>query len=279
MRPSPPVTRTQSAKKYPSRATFTLTQGCNGSYTHIARRRLCDAKTQITIPGAQPPPSLLKLVGGLPTPKGARCNWPFALLPALDYDSLLHTTSTVSLSCDGCGQSASPEHIARRLQRLEWSTRYRPVHIGTLLLGGVSPTEDGDFLYAGNFKGEAGRLLDAVGASTAGKAAEWVLSEFQRGGFFLTYVLECPMEIGGSASLLSEGLIQKRIPAMITRIRRSLKPKRVLLISDMLAPFAETFSGADLGCPLILQDGKPFALDSGAAMRLRESAAPSGSVR
>src|SRR6202142_172501 len=87
---------------------------------------------------------------------------------------------------DGCGLEASSEHIARRLRRLEWTTRYRPVHIGTLLLAGISPQADQDFLYAAQFKGEAGQLLEAVGISTTGKSAEVVLSEFQRGGFLLT---------------------------------------------------------------------------------------------
>lgn len=190
--------------------------------------------------------------------------------------------STVCLPCDGCGQPASPGHIARRLQRLEWTTRYRPVHIGTLLLSGVSPSDDGDFLYAGKFGGEAAFLLDAAGVSTSGKTAEAVLSEFQRGGFFLTHVLECPMEIDGSAALTGESLIQKRILAVITRIRRSLKPRRVLLISGVLGPSIADLSSAGLGCPLILQDGKPFALDSGSTetvMRLREALTSGASAR
>src|SRR5258708_87515 len=56
--------------------------------------------------------------------------------------------NTMAMPCDGCGQTASAEHIARRLQRLEWTTRYRPVHINTLLLGAFSPQEERDFLYA-----------------------------------------------------------------------------------------------------------------------------------
>ena len=36
-------------------------------------------------------------------------------------------TNLIALRCDGCGQAASPEHMARRLRRLEWTTRYRPV--------------------------------------------------------------------------------------------------------------------------------------------------------
>ena len=166
------------------------------------------------------------------------------------------------LACDGCGQSASPEHIARRLRRLEWTTRYRPVHIGTLLLAGVSPQADEDFLYAAQFKGEAGRLLEAVGISMTGKSAEVVLSEFQRGGFLLTHLLECPLETGQREQQSLEDLFQKRLPQIVTRIRRSLKPKRVVLISEALAALVDRFSQAELGCPLILDAGKPFALDT-----------------
>jgi hypothetical protein len=166
------------------------------------------------------------------------------------------------LPCDGCGQAASPEHIARRLQRLEWTTRYRPVHISALLLGGVSPLAEEDFLYAGKFKGEAGRLLEAVGISTVGKPSDVVLSEFQRVGFFLTHMLECPLETGQAGELSREDLLMRRVSAVMTRIRRSLKPKRVVLISGLLTPLAARLSSAELGCPVILDDGKPFGLDS-----------------
>src|SRR6202049_490149 len=166
------------------------------------------------------------------------------------------------LPCDGCGQSASPEHIARRLQRLEWTTRYRPVHIGALLRGGVSPLAEEDFLYAGKLKGEARRLLEAVGISQAGKSPETVLSEFQRGGFFLTHVLECPLETSEAGKSSCESLLAQRVSQVLTRIRRSLKPKRVVLISDLLAPLAARLSSAELACPVILDNGKPFGLDS-----------------
>ena len=179
------------------------------------------------------------------------------------------------LPCDGCGQAASPEHIARRLQRLEWTTRYRPVHISALLLGGVSPLAEEDFLYAGKFKGEAGRLLEAVGISTAGKSSDVVLREFQRVGFFLTHVLECPLETGQAGESSREDLLMRRVSAVMTRIRRSLKPKRVVLISGLLTPLAARLSNAELGCPVILDDGKPFGLDSsdlsGASQNLRQA--------
>src|SRR6266850_418529 len=105
-------------------------------------------------------------------------------------------TSSIELPCDGCGQIASTEHIARRLQRLEWATRYRPVHIQTLFLGSASPQRQEEFLYSltGEFQGEAAALLEASGVSTAGKTADVVHAEFQRAGFFLAHVLECPVE-------------------------------------------------------------------------------------
>ena len=166
------------------------------------------------------------------------------------------------LVCDGCGQTASPEHIARRLERLERATRYRPIHISALLLGGIAPDAEQDFLYAGNFKGEGSRLLEAVGISPSEKSAETVLSEFQRSGFFLTHALECPLETGQAREPLCERLLRQRLSAIVTRIRRSLKPRRVVLISEWLAPLVASLSSAELGCPVILNDGKPFDLDS-----------------
>jgi hypothetical protein len=187
----------------------------------------------------------------------------------------LHTIATNLLSCDGCGQTASPEHIARRLQRLEWTTRFRPIHISGLLLGGVSPLAEEDFLYAGKFSGEAGRLLEAVGISTAGKSSDAVLSEFQRGGFLVTHVLECPLEAGQAGESACEALLTRRVSTVATRIRRSLKPKRVVLISELLAPLAASLSAAELGCPVIQHEGKPFDLGStdfsGVVQRLREA--------
>src|SRR5713226_3342167 len=72
--------------------------------------------------------------------------------------------NSTALRCDGCGQLASPEHIARRLQRLEWTTRFRPLHIGTLLLGAIAPRNDNELIYspAGAWDGEAKMLLAAA---------------------------------------------------------------------------------------------------------------------
>jgi hypothetical protein len=127
------------------------------------------------------------------------------------------------------------------------------------------------------FEGEAGRLLEAVGISPIGKPADIVLTEFQRGGFFLTHILECPLESGQAGPLVCESLLGKRVSSVMTRIRRSLKPKRVFLISESLGPLSAGLSSAELDCPVILDGGQPFALDSSsffeAAQHLRAALA------
>ncbi len=169
---------------------------------------------------------------------------------------------TISLLCDGCGQSASPENLTRRLQRLEWATRYRPVHIQALLLGGIVPESDHAFLYfpEGNFHGEAANLLDALQIPRAGKSADAILTDFQKRGLFLTHVLECPLEPGVPPSAAQQ-LLEKQLPAVIARIRRSLKPKRLLLLSKELAPLAEKFSETVLGIPVFTSHYGPLPLD------------------
>ena len=181
------------------------------------------------------------------------------------------------LQCDGCGQAASPEHIARRLQRLEWATRFRPVHIGTLLLGAVAPQNDAEFIYAptGAGDGEPGMLLAAAGVTLEGKSGEAMLAEFQHRGFFLTHVLECPLEDGAGGRI--QELLGNRLPTALARIRRSLKAKRLAPISRWLEQFLPALISGELPCAILLDGGIPFALDgdaaSEAAGRLRDAVA------
>ena len=166
------------------------------------------------------------------------------------------------LRCDGCGQSASPRHLARRLRRLEWTTRYRPVHIQVLLLGGIAPEADAAFLYSpeGNFQGEAANLLEALQVSGAGKTAEAILTECQKRGLLLTHVLECPVEPDVSPADAQQ-LLEKMLSAVIARIRRSLKPKRVVLFSKELAAVAGKLTERVLECPVFTGSYGPFSLD------------------
>lgn len=160
-------------------------------------------------------------------------------------------SNATPLRCDGCGQFATAEHISRRLQRLEWATRFRPIHIQTLLLGGIPSQRDDEFLYSPqpSIAGEAQTILQAVQISTEGKSKETLLTEFQKQGLMLTHVLECPLDTHACASE-SHNLIQDHLPAAVTRIRRSLKPKRVLLLSAHLQRSAHQLHQMNLGCPV-----------------------------
>jgi hypothetical protein len=191
-------------------------------------------------------------------------------------------TTSPLLLCDGCGQSASPAHLARRLQRLEWTTRYRPVHIQALLLGGIAPEADAAFLYCpeGNYQGEAANLLDALRISRAGRSADAILTDFQKGGLLLTHVLECPLETGVSPAG-AHLLLEKQLPTVIARIRRSLKPKRLVLFSVELATLAGKFTEAALGSPVFTGSYGPFSLDgssSGSEMEAFRRALPAASL-
>jgi hypothetical protein len=216
--------------------------------------------------------------GGIPLHSNLRTGLrpgPCALLVQV----LLIMPTTITLTCDGCGQTASAEHIALRLQRLEWSTRYRPLHIQTLLLCAAAQPEERESLYSPScdYRGVAGRVLEVAGIAVAGKTADIVQAEFQRAGFFLTPVLECALETESQDGMTLLLLLERRLATIGTRIRRSLKPKRVALLSMGLGAVAEKIAAMELGCPVVLDEGKPFALDGPGAgeavRRLREALA------
>lgn len=156
------------------------------------------------------------------------------------------------LPCDGCGQLASAEHIARRLQRLESATRFRPIHIQALLLAASAPHRDSEFLYSPGAPctGLAGDLLAALSISTAGKSSEEVLADFQKRGLFLAYLLECPV-LPGIRPAEAVDVLDRHLPQAVARIRRSLKPKRALVLSEDLQPFLPQLSESALGCPVV----------------------------
>jgi hypothetical protein len=173
-------------------------------------------------------------------------------------------TNNAGLRCDGCGQLASAEHVARRLRRLEWATWYRPVHIQALLLGAVAPREDADYLYSpgGEFRGEAAHLLRAMGVSFTARPPEQVHAEFQATGLFLAHILECPLEDGAGSKVDATRLLREHLPSVASRIRRSLKPKRVILVTEMPQLLVHDMLSMDLGCPGVLNDGRPFVFGS-----------------
>jgi hypothetical protein len=140
------------------------------------------------------------------------------------------------------------------------------VHVQTLLLGAVAPREDADYLYwpGGEFRGEAAQLLRGLRISFAGRPSEQVHAEFQAAGLFLAHILECPLEDGGGFKADAASLLREHLPSVASRIRRSLKPKRVILVTEMPQPVVQDMLSMDLGFPVVLNRGRPFAFGSAA---------------
>ena len=186
----------------------------------------------------------------------------FASGGVVHYIREMSSATVRTIYCDGCGQLASAEHLAARFRRLEWATRYRPIHVNTLVLGDVAPAEDAEFVYSDAlaFRGEAEWLLRVAAIDSAGKSAAEIHHEFQRAGFFVAHVLDCPVDKEAASDADLHELVGKRLPATFTRIRRSIKPKRLVLVGSALDGFVENFRREELGCGLILDADRTFKL-------------------
>ena len=183
--------------------------------------------------------------------------------------------SSPQIICDGCGRPTDAEHLARRLKRLENMTRYRPIHVQALFLGAECPADAEEYLYSAQraFKGEGAALLGALGLLESGRTVEAALADFQRRGYLLAHLLDCGDALG-TAETRREALA-RRIPATLTRIRRSFKPKRLVLLGPELAEFIPQFMAANLDAALILRDRKPFEWHQiGEGLLAKELAAP-----
>ena len=76
----------------------------------------------------------------------------------------------------------------------------------------------------------------------------------------------------GASALPAEvqGALKARLPALATRVRRSLKPKRVMAVTEGLSPVAQDIVMLNLGCPVLLDRGKPFRLVNSAGENVLE---------
>ncbi len=178
-----------------------------------------------------------------------------------------------SIVCDGCGLPASPEHIAARMERLELVTRFRPIHIHLLFVAfDPMPRLEDDFYK----KAE----------STGRDAGPAMLLEFQRRGYYLTYLSECPVtpehfanvevtrgmtNLGIAHRAADSGIdgaqvgnarecISRLAPTLIKRIRFNYRPKHVVLLGTHLSPLIGVFEDAGLGPLLLLDRGAPLTI-------------------
>src|SRR5579872_5507035 len=118
---------------------------------------------------------------------------------------------TNPIVCDGCGLPASPEHIDERLRRLELATRFRPIHITNLYIGlapvGVvendfyGPPENTFFFSEMMNAAGIGSAVESAASSTHSSEDKIaLLNEFQRRGYYVTYLSECPIPGGDEAA-------------------------------------------------------------------------------
>ncbi|MGH9684492.1 MAG: hypothetical protein ACRD4S_12890 [Candidatus Acidiferrales bacterium] len=169
--------------------------------------------------------------------------------------------------CDGCGAHVDDAHIRGRIERLEQATRFRPIHIKFLILGDAPPGRPADFFYApGLERGLRSRASRALfdelaiaggisAASVTSTPEETVLLEFQRGGFFLAYVVECP--VADEREL--DSAVERLAPTVVRRIQTSYRPKHIVPIGSAGARLIPLLDSAGLHDKLILgSEGSAF---------------------
>lgn len=166
--------------------------------------------------------------------------------------------------CDGCGVSADDQHLRERIQRLEWATRFRPLHIQALLVADAPPASLEDYFYRPaqdrRQRSAAGQQffdeLARIAATASSIGAELALGDLQRRGLFLTYAVECPVEDSGARA----ESIASASATLLNRIRLSYRPKHVVLLSEHLRGLIPLLQGAGWGDRLILDGNGPFRL-------------------
>jgi hypothetical protein len=171
---------------------------------------------------------------------------------------------TANLPCDGCGLSASPLHLADRVRRLELATRFRPVHIGVLFVAFAPSVRPEDDFYAPSESQEffvpflegldiASPANSTLTDADSHSASSSRLAEFQRRGYFLAHLSECPIPAGEEAPAAT---IARLAPTLIRRIRFNYKPKQIVPIGQELAPLVEALRAAGIGGVLTSADGQ-----------------------
>jgi len=168
--------------------------------------------------------------------------------------------------CDCTETEVSESHVRERITRLEQATRFRPVHIRILLLDAApAGTPEDDFYYPATPR--SGRSLAsrmyfdelAVASgierdSLATIDESTALADFQRRGFFLAHIAECP--IADATELRSA--INRLAPTLLRRLEASYKPKFVAPVGMAAAeviPFLQMSGWKDR---LILAKDGPF---------------------
>lgn len=165
--------------------------------------------------------------------------------------------SNSRLVCDGCGIPASPEHVEERIRRLELATKYRPIHIGVLFVtlapaarladDFYGPPESREFFDPFLEALEIPLLSDKAGSESGARAGEARLAEFQRRGYYLVHLSECPL---GEETERAAGAISRLGATLVRRIRYNYKPKGIAVLGCELTLLIDLLKSAGVD-PLV----------------------------
>ena len=179
--------------------------------------------------------------------------------------------------CDGCGKKVSPEHLAKRVQRIELASQYRPLRIKLLFLAEAPPLRlESYFYHPGHGDAQKGVLsraffdelmlaLGILGQPAEERDEDQALRAFAHRGFFLADAVECPLEevapglYEGRSEVGWNDLAHRYAQGLLTRIENSYKPAWILPISKRLHRYLlPLLRDAGLGSKLILYQNLPL---------------------
>jgi hypothetical protein len=178
------------------------------------------------------------------------------------------TETAALVNCDGCRQPADANHLRERVERLEMSTRYRPIHVHTLVVSACPSQAFADYFYNvapdrkqrsdsghARFTELAQSAPDAI-AKPGGASGndEAVLIEWQRRGLFLAHPVDCFMAPGPAL----DAQISASAKTLILRLNTSYRPKHVALIGRNTASLIAPLEASGWQGKLILDNGSPF---------------------
>jgi hypothetical protein len=164
------------------------------------------------------------------------------------------------VTCDGCGFPSSPAHIGDRVGRLEFATRFRPIHINVLFVAAapLGRPED-DFYRPPESREFFDPFMDAVGIPASGSKTDARantpesdtarLAEFQRRGYYLAYLSECPISTDGDSVSSAISRLGSRF---ILRVRFNYKPRHIAILGANLSPLRKLVEEAAMSSILIL---------------------------
>lgn len=184
--------------------------------------------------------------------------------------------------CDSCGAPADDQHLRERIERLEWATRFRPVHIHVLLLAWAPPARIQDYFYrpaadralrSHESRAFFDELLQAAGSALNSHSnEEAALADFQRQGLFLSYGVECPLSASHAPTVAAAASF---FPTLLKRIQFSYRPKLVAPVSEETRALVPLLQQSGWRDRLILDDGLPFQMET----KLSANPAQSPAVR